>query len=138
MIESAICNSYKTEVLQGIHDVTDTYKIALYGATATLNKTTTQYTAAGEVADSEGYVAGGIALTGLTVSQDGDTAIIDFNDPQWPAASITAWGAMIYNSTKSNKAVCVLSFGEDVISTNDTFSVILPAPAAATAVIRLS
>lgn len=137
-ITQAFCNSFKQEVLQGVHVSTDVYKIALYTSVATLSKATTAYSATNEVSGS-GYTAGGATLSGFTTALDTDTAYIDWTtDPSWPAATITARGALIYNSSRSNKAVAVLDFGSDIVSTNGTFSVTLPAAAAATALIRIA
>ncbi len=138
-ITAAVCNSFKQEILQGIHLAADTYKIALYTSAATLSKATTAYTASGEVASGGGYTTGGATLVGFSATLDSDTAILDFTtDPTWPAATITARAALIYNSSKSNKAVAVLDFGADIVSTNGTFTVTLPAPAAATGLIRVA
>lgn len=137
-ITQALCNSYKQEVLQGVHLAADVYKIALYTSTATLDKTTTVYAATNEVANGNGYATGGLTMAGFTTGLSGDTAYIDFTtDPQWTAASITARGALIYNSTRANKAVAVLDFGADITSTNDNFTITLPA-AGATALIRIT
>lgn len=135
-ITQALCNSYKQEVLQGVHEAADTYKIALFTSAATLDKTTTAYSATNEVSGT-GYSAGGVALSGYTTGLSGDTAYIDFADPSWAAASITARGAVIYNSSQSNKAVAVLDFGADFTSTAGTFTVVLPA-AGATAIVRIA
>ena len=138
-ITAAVCNSYKQEVLGGTHLAADTYKIALYTSAATLSKATTAYSATNEVANGNGYTTGGATLSGFTAALDTDTAYVDFTtDPTWPTATITARGALIYNSTRSNKAVCVLDFGADITSTNGTFTVALPAPAAATALVRIA
>jgi hypothetical protein len=137
-ITQALCNSYKKEALEGVHLAADTYKIALYTSTATLSKTTTVYSATNEVSGT-GYVAGGAALVGFAAALDGDVAILDFTtNPVWAAATITARGALVYNSTRSNKAVCVLDFVSDIISTNGAFTVTFPAAAAATALIRIT
>ena len=136
-ITQAFCNSYKQELLQGIHLAADTYKIALYTSSAALDKTTTVYASTNEVVGT-GYVAGGTALAGFTVSISGDTAYIDFTtDPSWATATITARGALIYNSSRSNKACIVLDFGSDFISTAGTFQVTFPA-AGVTALIRIA
>jgi hypothetical protein len=137
-ITAAICNSYKQEALQGVHGSGDTYKIALYTDAATLSKSTTAYTASGEVANGNGYTTGGKDLAGFSVTLDGDTAILDWTtDPVWAApSSFTARGALIYNASQSNKAVCVLDFGENVTCTNGTFTVTFPAPAASTGLLR--
>jgi hypothetical protein len=138
-ITAAICNSFKQEILQGVHEAADTYKIALYPSAATLSKATTVYSSTGEVASGDGYTTGGATLSGFSATLDGDTAILDWTvDPSWAAATITARGALIYNSTQSDKAVAVLDFGSDISSTAGTFTVTLPAPAAATGLIRIT
>ena len=115
----------------------DEFWMALYTSAATLSKASTVYTAAGEVV-GDGYTAGGKVLTGAAVSLDGDTAVLDFVDPSWPDATITARGAMIYNATQGNKAVAVFDFGANVSSTAAAFAVQLPAPTAAAGVIRVA
>ena len=138
-IAQAMCSSFKPEILGGIHDLdTDVIKIALYTSSATLGAATTAYTATNEVATAGGYTAGGIQLTSPVISLDGTTGICDFADATWAAATITARGALIYNSSKSNKAIAVLDFGSDKISTAGNFTVIMPAAAAATAIIRVA
>ena len=135
-ITQAITTSYKAEVLQGIHDAADTYKMALY-TNATLGASTTAYTTTNEVVGI-GYTAGGVTLSGFNVTTSGTTAILDFTtDPFWENATITARGALIYNSSKSNKAVYVLDFGSDITSTNGTFAITLPTPDVANGLIRL-
>jgi hypothetical protein len=133
----ATCNSFKAEVLQGIHQTSDVYKIALYTAASTLDASATVYDATNEVVGT-GYSAGGIALSGFTVGASGSTAWIDFADPAWPASTITARGALIYNSTRGNKAVQVLDFGGNYVSTAGTFTILMPTPDATNALIRLS
>ena len=136
-ITQAIPTSFKAEILQGIHDSADTYKMALYTSVATLGTSTTAYSATNEVVGA-GYTAGGIALSGFNATTSGTTAILDFTtDPFWENATITARGALIYNSSKSNKAVYVLDFGSDIISTNGTFAITLPTPDATNGLIRL-
>ena len=136
-ILQAIATSFKAEILQGIHDSADTYKIALYTSAATLGATTTAYSATNEVVGT-GYTIGGTTLSGFNVTTSGTTAILDFTtDPFWENATITARGALIYNSSKSNKAVYVLDFGSDIISTNGTFAITLPTPDATNGLIRL-
>ena len=136
-ITQATTTSYKAEVLQGIHDAADTYKMALYTSAATLGTSTTAYSATNEVVGT-GYTIGGTTLSGFNVTTSGTTAILDFTtDPSWENATITARGALIYNSSKSNKAVYVLDFGSDITSTNGTFTVTLPAPDATNGLIRL-
>ena len=138
-IAQAMCSSFKPEILGGIHDLdTDAIFIALYTSSATLGAATTAYTATNEVATAGGYTAGGIQLTSPVITLDGTTGICDFADATWPAATITARGALIYNSSKSNKAIAVLDFGSDKISTAGAFTIIMPAAAAATALVRIS
>ena len=136
-ITQAIPTSFKAEILQGIHDSADTYKMALYTSVATLGTSTTAYSATNEVVGT-GYTIGGTTLSGFNVTTSGTTAILDFTtDPFWENATITARGALIYNSSKSNKAVYVLDFGSDIISTNGTFAITLPTPDATNGLIRL-
>jgi len=136
-ITAAVCNSYKQEILAGVHLSGDTYKIALYTSAATLSKATTAYSATNEVSGA-GYTAGGATLTGFANGLDTDTATLDFADASWPSATITARGALIYNSSRSNKAVCVLDFGADITSTNGTFTVTFPAATAGAATVRIT
>jgi hypothetical protein len=136
-ITAALCNSYKQEILEGVHEAADTYKIALYTSSATLSKATTAYSGTNEVAEAGGYTTGGATLSGFSTSLDGDVAILDFADAEWTEATITAAGALIYNSSQSNKAVAVLSFGSDIVSTAGTFKITFPVAAAATGLIRL-
>jgi hypothetical protein len=135
-ITAAFPNQLKADALAAACPPADVYKMALYTSTATLDKSTTAYSTTNEVVGT-GYTAGGVTLSGYTPGAASDTAWIDFADPSWANANITARGALIYNSSKSNKAVAVLDFGSDVTSTASTFTVQLPAPAAATAVVRL-
>lgn len=107
--------SFKRELYEGVHNfLVDTFKIALYTSSANLGHDTTVYTTAGEVVGG-GYTAGGITLTGATISTGFDTAYITFNSPiTWTSVTFTARGALIYNSSKGNKAVAVYNFGQDV------------------------
>lgn len=133
---AAITNSFKQEMLQGIHLAADVYKVALYNP-GTLDKTTTAYTATGEVGNSGTYAAGGFTMVGFTVSISGDTAYIDWTtDPNWTSATITASTALIYNSSRSNKSVAVLTF-TSTASTSGTWTLQLPA-AGASATITLA
>lgn len=138
-ITQAICSSFKEEVLEGVHDlVNDSIKIALFTNSATLNAATTTYSTSNEVTGT-GYTAGGNTLTGNVVTLDGTTAIVDFADTEWTSATITGIrGALIYNSTAANRAIAVLDFGGDYSVANGTFRIVFPAPAAATAILRLS
>ena len=121
-ITQAIPTSFKAEILQGIHDSADTYKMALYTSDATLGTSTTAYSATNEVVGT-GYTIGGTTLSGFNVTTSGTTAILDFNDPFWENATITARGALVYNASKSNKAVAIYDFGSDIASTNGDFTV---------------
>lgn len=122
-ITTAICNSYKQEILEGVHSSLDTYKVALYTDAATLSAETTAYSATNEVDAGGGYTAGGLTLANFTSGLSGSVAFVTFDDPQWTSASITARGCLIYNSSKSNKAVSVYDFGQNVTSVNGTFTV---------------
>lgn len=135
---AAFCNSFKQELLAMTpHAAGDVYKIALYtDAAATLSKATTAYTATGEVTGT-GYTAGGQTLVGFSATLDTDTAILDWTtDPVWASSTITADTALIYNSSKSNKAVAVVKFAS-ASSSSGAFTVQLPAPAAATGLVRI-
>jgi hypothetical protein len=137
-ISQAMCSSFKQQILLGEHDMdTDVLKIALYTSLATLSAATTVYSTSDEVVGT-GYTAGGNTLAGATVSLTGTTAFVDFSDTSWTTATITARGALIYNSSKSNKAVAVLDFGSDKTSTAGTFTVQFPANNATDAVVRIA
>lgn len=130
--------SFKEQLFLGEHDLlVDTLKIALYTSAATLGASTTEYTTTGETTGT-GYTAGGIALTGVTVNTGNDIAYVDFTDPSWVGASFTARGALIYNSSKSNKAMFVLDFGTNQTVVSGTFAIQLPANNPTFAVIKLS
>ena len=143
-ITQAVCNSFKSEVLQEGHNLrTDTLKIALYTSAASLSAGTAAYTSTNEVASSGSYAKGGGTLAGATISlggtsASGGTAIVDFTDKSFTSTTFSVRGALIYNSSNSNKAVAVLNFGSDKVSTNGTFTISFPAAAAATAIITLS
>ena len=137
-IAQAMCSSFKQQILLGEHDMdTDTFKIALYTSAATLSAATTVYSTSDEVVGT-GYAAGGNTLTGATVSLSGTTAFVDFSDSSWTTATITARGALIYNSSKANKAVAVLDFGSDKISSGGTFTVQFPVNDASSAIVRIA
>lgn len=137
-ITSAVCTSFKLELVNAIHDLdTDVLKIALYTSAATLGASTTAYSTTNEVSGT-GYTAGGQALSGVTISTSGTTIIVDFTDPSWPAATITARGGLIYNSSKANRAVAVYDFGADKTSTSGTFTAVLPVADASNAIIRFT
>ncbi len=139
---NTVCTSFKSELLSGVHDFAtagDTFKLSLYTSSSTINNaSTTIYTTSDEVADSGSYSAGGGSLANQAVSTDGTTAIVDFDDLSFTSATITARYALIYNSTDSNKAVCVLDFGSDQTSTSGTFTIQFPSAGASTAIIRVA
>jgi hypothetical protein len=124
-ITSAICNSYKQEIIEGVHSSSDVYKIALYTSSATLGASTTAYSSTNEVSGT-GYSAGGATLSGFTSGLSGSTAYLTFTDVSIANATITARGCLIYNSSKSNKAVAVFDFGSEISSVNGTFTVDFP------------
>lgn len=127
--------SFKKELYEAIHDLTtDVLKIALYTASADLNEATTVYSTSNEVTGT-GYVAGGVTLTGVTVSSSGYTAYVDFADVVFSAA-VTARCALIYNSSKANRSIAVLDFGSDKTSAN--FTITMPSNDASSALIRSS
>lgn len=137
-ISQAMCSSFKQQLFLGEHDLdTDVIKIALYTSSATLDASTTAYSATNEVSGT-GYTAGGNTLTGATVSLSGTTAYVDFSDTTWTTATITARGALIYNSSKSNKAIAVLDFGADKTSTAGDFTVQMPTNDASSALLRIA
>lgn len=140
-ISQAMCTSFKQELMQALHNFTtstgNTFKIALYTSAATLDAATTAYTTSNEVTGT-GYTAGGNTLTNVTPTFSGTTAYTDFADTTWSSATITARGALIYNSTNSDRAVCVLDFGADKTSTSGDFTIVFPTPDASNAIIRIA
>jgi hypothetical protein len=145
-ITSALCTSFKKELLERKHDFNatggHTFYIALYTSSASLDAATTDYTTSNEVVGT-GYTAGGIALTNIDPTTSGTTAFIDFADATWPNATITAAGALIYNTTTdggsgTTDAVAVISFGGDKTSTNGDFVVQFPTADASNAIIRIA
>ena len=143
-ITSAICTSFKVELLKGVHDFTattgDTFKIALFTSSASLGASTTAYSTSNEITNSSGtaYTAGGATLTSVTPTLDGTTAVCDFNDVSYSSASFTANGALIYNDTQSDKAVAVIAFGGDKTVTSGTFTIQFPTADASNAIIRIA
>jgi hypothetical protein len=148
-ITSAVCSSFKQELLQGKHDFDssggDTFKIALYTSSATLGAATTDYSTTNEITNDAGsaYVAGGATLTNAGVSLSGTTAFTDFSDVSYSSASFTANGALIYNTTTdggtgTTEAVCVIAFGGDKTATNGTFTIQFPTADASNAILRLA
>jgi hypothetical protein len=140
-ITTAMCTSFKQEVLEALHDFNvsggSTFKIALYTSSADLGAATTVYSSTNEVSGT-GYTAGGNTLTNIDPTTSGTTAFADFADTTWTDATITAAGALIYNSSQSNKAVAVLSFGGDKTSTNGDFVIQFPVADASNAIIRIA
>ena len=154
-ITTAMCTSFKSELLQGIHNfhngsgggtttttgTGNTFKIALYTSSATLAASTTAYATTNEVSGT-GYTAGGNTLTNVDPTTSGTTALTDFADTTWSSASITARGALIYNSSttagSANRAVCALDFGADKTSTSGDFVIQFPAADASNAIFRIA
>ena len=136
-ITQAMCTSFKEDLFNKEQDLdTDTIKIALYTSSATLDASTTAYTATNEVTGT-GYSAGGETLANSTVATSGTTAYVDFDNPEWTGASFTARGALIYNDTTAgDNAIAVLDFGGDFTVSSGTFRIVFPAPGA-TAIIRI-
>lgn len=136
-ILQGMCSSFKQESWLGIHDLdTDVLKMALYTAAADLSQATTAYTPTGEISGT-GYISGGIPLTGVQVLLSGTTAYVTFNNPTWANASFVCRGALIYNTSKANRAIAVLDFGADKTASG-TFTVQLPAATAAAALLRFA
>jgi hypothetical protein len=143
-ISQALCTSFKVQLLSGAQNfntgTTKVYKIALFTSAATLGAATTTYSGSttGEVANGGGYTTGGETLTVSQIpTSSGTTAFIDFSDVTWTSATITARGALIYNST-DDTAVGVLDFGSDKTSTDGDFTIIFPAATASDAIIRIA
>lgn len=142
-IDQAVCNSFKAQLLDGDHDFSaaggDVFKLALYQSNAVLNATTTVFTSTNEVGDSGTYVSGGGILAGQTVSLDSATGIVTFSDLSFTGVTLSALGAVIYNSSfGSNAAVCVLDFGAVKTATSGTFTIQFPAFTAAAAILRIA
>lgn len=136
-ITTALCTSFKQELLEAEHDFTaDTFKLALFTSSASLDATTTAYATTNEVSGT-GYTAGGATLTVVAPTTSGTTAFVDFNDVSFSNATLTARGALVYNSSKSNKAVAVYDFGSDQSATSATFTVTMPTASASDAVVRI-
>jgi hypothetical protein len=136
-ITQTLCNVFRQDCMLGQQNLTGgAIKLALYTSNATLNADTTVYTTANEVAGT-GYMGGGNTLTGATVSLSGTTAYANFANSNWPLSQITARGALIYNSS-NNKAIAVLDFGADKVSSGGDFTVQFPANTATSALIRLT
>ena len=143
-ITSAICTSFKQEILVGTHNFTattgNTFKIALFTSSATLGAGTTAFATTNEITNSSGtaYTSGGATLTSVTPTTSGTTAFCDFADVSYTDASFTANGALIYNSSQSNKAVAAIAFGSDKTVTSGTFTIQFPTADATNAIIRIA
>jgi len=138
-ITQALCNSFKQELLQGLHDLDGhTLKMALFTSSATLGATTTAYSTTNE-SSGTGYTAGGATLANVAVSLSGTTAFVDFDDVSFTSATISdAAGALIYNSSASNRAIAVIDFGATKSVSSGTLTITLPTASATTALIRVS
>ena len=144
-ITSAVCNSFKVEVLKAEHNFTassgNTFNLALYTSSATLNKSTTAYSSTNEISNTSGsaYSAKGKALTSVTPALSTDTACCDFADVSWSSASFTANGCLIFNdSATGDPAVCAIAFGSDKTVTSGTFTIQFPTADASDAIIRIA
>jgi hypothetical protein len=141
---NAITNSFKEDLLNGLHDFAvstgDVYKLALYDSSASIGADTTSYAVgiSGQVPDSGQYAAGGGALVNALVSVNGTTAFVDFDNLSFTGVTLTAAGALIYNTSETNKSVCVLDFGGDKTATAGTFTIQFPAANDTQAIIRIS
>lgn len=141
-----MASSFKQQLLEAVHDFRlsggDTFKIALYTSSAVMDATTTAYSATNEVGNSGTYAAGGLTLTRVDPAVSGTTAFTDFADASATSATITARGALIYNTTPThtytNPAVAVLDFGSDITSTNGTFTITFPVADATNAIVRIA
>ena len=144
-ITSAVCNSFKTEVLKAVHNFTassgNTFNLALYTSSATLNKSTTAYSSSNEISNTSGsaYSAKGKALTSVTPALSTDTACCDFSDVSWTSASFTANGCLIFNdSATGDPAVCAIAFGGDKTVSSGTFTIQIPTADADNAILRIA
>jgi VCBS repeat-containing protein len=139
-ITQAMATSFKVQLLNGEQNFSaDTFKLALYTSSASLDENTTAYTTSNEVASAGNYSAGGNTLTvSVTPTNTGNIAFLSFANTSWANATITANGALIYNANLSNAAVAVLAFGGDKTSTNGTFAVNFPTADSTSAIIRLT
>ena len=140
-ITSTLTTSFKKELLEAVHNFKnsggDTFKLALYTSSATLGATTTAFTTTGQ-ASGTNYTSGGANLTRVDPTSSGTTGFTDFADLTFGTATVTARGCMIYNSSDSNKSVATIDFGGDKTSTAGDFTVVMPAAAASTAIIRIA
>ena len=140
-IAQAVANSFKKEILEGIHDLEsggDVFKLALYTSAANLSAATTSFTTGSEVGNTGQYSSGGGTLTGQQTSLDTGVAIVDFAELSFTGVTLTARGALIYNTSESNKAVAVLDFGGDKTATAGTFTIQFPTFNSTAAILRIS
>ena len=143
-ISSAVCNSFKQEILVGTHNFTassgNSFKLAMYTSSASLGAGTTAYSTSNEISNTSGsaYTAGGKVIVSVTPALDGSTACCDFADISFTSASFTANGCLIYNDTQSDKAVCVVAFGSDKTVSSGTFTIQFPAADASNAIVRIA
>ena len=144
-IASAICNTFKTEILKAVHNFTassgNTFNLALYTSSASMGAATTAYTTTNEIANTAGsaYSAKGKALTSVTPVLDSSTAVCDFANISWTSASFTANGCLIFNDTASgDPGCCVIAFGGDKTVTSGTFTIEFPAADASNAIVRIA
>jgi hypothetical protein len=144
-ISSAICNTFKKEILTAVHNFTassgNTFNLALYTSSASMGASTTAYSTSNEITNTSGsaYSAKGKALTSVTPVLDGSTAVCDFANISWTSASFTANGCLIFNDTASgDPGVCVIAFGGDKTVTSGTFTIEFPAAAASTAIVAIA
>ena len=140
-ITQAVANSFKGELLTGTHNFTlstgNVFKLALYTSAATLSSATTVYTSTNEVVNTGQYVTGGGVLTNVSPLVSSGVAFIDFADISFSGVTLTAAVALIYNTSATNKAVCVLDFGSDKTATSGTFTIQFPADTTAAAILRI-
>ena len=143
-ISSAVCNSFKQEILVGTHNFTassgNSFKLALYTSSASLGAGTTAYATTNEISNTSGsaYTAGGKVVVSVTPALDGSTACCDFADISFTSASFTANGCLIYNDTQADKAVCVVAFGGDKTVSSGTFTIQFPTADASNAILRIA
>ena len=143
-IASAVCNSFKQEILVGTHNFTassgNAFKLALYTSSASLGAGTTAYSSSNEISNTSGsaYSAGGKTIVSVTPALDGSVAVCDFADISFTSASFTANGCLIYNDTQADKAVCTVAFGGDKTVSSGTFTIQFPAAGASTAIVRIA
>ena len=143
-ISSAVCNSFKQEILVGTHNFTassgNSFKLALYTSSASLGAGTTAYATTNEISNTSGsaYTAGGKVIVSVTPALSGSTAVCDFADISFTSASFTANGCLIYNDTQADKAVCVVAFGSDKTVSSGTFTIQFPTADASNAILRIA